>query len=121
MGYRTKDFQLLFATNSTGAGTPTDVNGYGWLHFQTFGFNNPAVAATSTQIRPEVTVDGLNWVLTTVTDLANDTATSTVASNSVYRLGDIGGIAGFRLRIGTFNGAAAASLTAFGRAFGTFA
>ena len=119
MGNYTRDFELLRATTSTGAGTPTNVtSGYGWIHFQTYGFNIAAAAATSSQIRPEVTLDGTNWVLCTVTDLANNTATSTVATSSVFRLGDIGGITGFRLRVATFNGAASASLTAVGRAFG---
>ena len=119
MGNYTRDFQLLFATNSTGAGTPTNVtSGYEWIKFQTFGFNNAAVPATSTQIRPEVTLDGTNWVLCTVTDLSINTATNTVATNSVFHLGDVGGITGFRLRVGTFNGVSTASLTAVGRACG---
>ena len=116
MGNYTKDFQLLNATTSTGAGTATNVQGYRWLHFQTDGFNYGAAPATSTRVVAETTVNGTQWVLTTVLDLANNTATNTIATSSVFRLvDDIGGITGFRLRVATFNGIEA-SITAVGRA-----
>ena len=116
MGNYTKDFELLNATTSTGAGTATNVQGYRWLHFQTDGFNYAAAPATSTRVVAETTVSGNKWILTTVLDLASNTATTTIATNSVFRLvDDIGGIVGFRLRVATFNGVEA-SITAVGRA-----
>lgn len=110
MGYMTRDYQLLSATTSTGVGTVTNVQGATWVMFQTLGFAN----ATSTYIRPEATVDGNQWVNVTVLDFNNNVATTVVATNSIYRLGEMTGMTAFRLRVATFN-SPTSSLTAVSR------
>ena len=110
MGYMTRDFELLRATTSTGISSVTNVQGAQWVMFQTFGFVN----ATSTYIRPEANLADNQWVNVTVLDLNNNVATTVVATNSIYRLGEMAGINAFRLRVATFN-SNGASLTAVGR------
>lgn len=110
MGYMTRDYQLLSATTSTGVGTVTNVQGATWVMFQTLGFVN----ATSTYIRPEANLLDNQWVNVTVTDLNSNVATTVVATNSIYRLGEMAGINAFRLRVATFN-SPTSSLTAVSR------
>ena len=112
MGYMTRDYELLRATTSTGAGTVTNVQGATWVMFQTYGFVN----ATSTYIRPEANMFDNQWVNVTVLDLNSNTATTTVATNSIFRFGEMTGVTGFRLRVATINGTGGtASITAVSR------
>lgn len=117
MSYFVKDFQLLQATTSTGAGTPTSVVGFDFIHIQMDGLSFATTPATSTRVVCETTVNNRRWVMSTVVDLNNNTATTTLATDSIYRLGDCGGISGIRLRVATFNGVGA-SISAVARAFG---
>jgi hypothetical protein len=118
MGYYFNKFDILSATTSTGAGTPTKVQGYGTLYFQVFGRSIPALPATSTIIFAETRVhEAFPWVQTTVTDMNSNVATNTVATDSVFRITDTGGIVDFRLRVATFNGIGA-SISAVGCSYG---
>ena len=100
MGHMTRDYELLRATTSTGVSTVANVQGADWVMFQTYGWVN----ATSTYIRPEANILANQWVNVTVLDLNNNVATNVVATNSIYRLGEMAGINAFRLRVATLNG-----------------
>ena len=110
MGYMTRDYELLRAHTAIGAGTVTNVQGATWVMFQTYGFIN----ATSTYVRPEANMFDNQWVNVTVLDLNNNVATTVVATNSIYRFGEMTGVTAFRLRLATLNGTGA-SVTAVSR------
>lgn len=114
MGYMTRDYELLRATTSTGISTVTNVQGATWIMFHIQGLSNATTPATSTYLRPEGTVNGSQWVNLTVLDMNNNVATTVVATDSIYRLGEAAGLTGFRLRVATFNGIGA-SISAVSR------